>query len=132
MKEAIFSEKIHKTKEPQLGRHGSAPPLHPNTMKKQKGLDKLERQKSLEEQAQEEPPQDKAAVKAWYKGDREAGTGAGAEENQVEEQAGATRKWQAVIRKFTVHQSTRSERTQDRTAGGQDQPPPRAAHTGAR
>ena len=125
MKEALFSEKIHETKEPQLGRQGSAPPPHPNTLKKQEGLDKPERQKSLEEQAQEEPPKDKTAVKARYKGDREAGTGAGAEENQVEEQAGAIRKWQAGIRKFPVDQSTRSERSQERTAGGQDQP-----HTG--
>jgi hypothetical protein len=38
VKEPLFSEKTHKTKEPQVGRHGSAPPLHPNTLKKQKGM----------------------------------------------------------------------------------------------
>ena len=34
VKEALFSEKMHEIKEPQLGRHGSALPLHPDTLKK--------------------------------------------------------------------------------------------------
>ena len=92
---------------------------------KQKGMGEPKRQKSLKEQAPSEPHKDKAADKARYKGNLEAGTRAEAEKNQVEEQEGAIKKWQAGIRKVTVHQSTLSVRTQDRPMGGQDQP-----HTG--
>ena len=60
-------------------------------------------QKSLKKQAQEETQKDKTTVKDRHKGEREAGARAEAEKNK----------------------STRSERAQEKNAGGQDQP-----HTG--
>ena len=89
-------------------------------IKKEQDQEEQERQKSPEVQAQEEPPKGTIAAGASYRGYREADTRAGAEEPQVEGQTGATRKWQAVVRKAPVHQTTPRERLQDGTAGGQD------------
>ena len=75
-------------------------------------------------QAQEEPPKEKIAAGASYRGYREADTRAEAEENQVKEQTGATRKRQAVVRKAPVPQTTHRKRRKDGTADGQDQPHP--------
>ena len=75
-------------------------------------------------QAQEEPPKEKIAAGASYRGYREADTRAEAEENQVKEQRGATRKRQAVVKKAPVPQTTHRKRCKDGTADGQDQPHP--------
>ena len=63
-KKAFFNEQGHKPKEPQLGRHGSAPPSPLNTPKKPKGPEELGSQKTLEAQAQEEYPKGKIAAGA--------------------------------------------------------------------
>ena len=46
LKKAFFSKQGHKTNEPQLGRHRSAPPIRPNTLKKPKGPEEPERRKT--------------------------------------------------------------------------------------
>ena len=75
-------------------------------------------------QVQKEPPKEKIAAGTSYRGYREADTRAGAEENQVKEQMGATRKLQAVVRKAPVPQTTHRERRKDGTSDVQDQPHP--------
>ena len=70
LKKALFSEPVHKTKGPQLGRHGSAPPQRPTTLEEPKGPEEPGRQKSPEVQAQEEPPKGTIAAGASYRGER--------------------------------------------------------------
>ena len=124
LEKALFSEQVHKMKKTTVIKKWERPAPSPNTLEKTKGPGEPRRQKSPEVQAQEEPPKEKIAAGASYRGYREADTRAEAEENQVKEQRGATRKRQAVVKKAPVPQTTHRKRCKDGTADGQDQPHP--------